>query len=331
MTPIWSNNPQQCVFGKFTIRHSVHTRKQLFVFFSEILARGWRSFPFCQLDKHLIFLYSTASPSLFILWDALSANPPEQRLFSFALVPVAAAPDATAASQEDKSLPGVNRVCPPRLRWLSASKGGRFSSSFEPLPSSFRCFLLLVLSQREMTIAAKYRTDEWRSGVCLLLPFTFRCCRCICKCHWENTRVYMRVQERFREYRTRKYRISIFEKYVSVCDLTHKKVLVIVYFVPKEYWFLRYEKYRKRDTIKIVLIKCLQGWLKTSIANTFEDSYLGHRVRVSNIFTKIGLTMRLGLPGDRFSCFFLSVQKWSGMVVDTCSCCMLQWLVSSDI
>lgn len=182
------------IFGEFN-NNSVYTRKQLF---SEIWARQQRSFPFCQLDKHLIFLYSFASPSLFIPRNALSANPLGQRLFSFALVPVAAAPDATAVSQEDKSLPGVNLVCPPRLRRLSVPKGGRFSSSFEPLASSFRCFLLLVLSQREMTIAAKYRTNEWHSGVCLLLSFTLRCCRAICKCHWENTRVYVGVQERFR-------------------------------------------------------------------------------------------------------------------------------------
>lgn len=200
-------------------------------------------------------------------------------------------------------MPGVNRVCPPRLRQLSASKGGRFSSSFEPLPSSFRCFLLLVLSQREMTIAAKYRTDEWRSGVCLLLPFTFRCCRAICKCHWENTLVYMRVQERSREYRHRKYRISIFEKYVPVYDSTHiLKSIGNRLLCSKRVLVFTIRKVSKERYYKIVLIKCRQGWLKTFITDTFENSYLGH-ARVSNIFTKIGLTMILGLPGDRFSCF----------------------------
>lgn len=87
-----------------------------------------------------LFSYTRpTSPSLFIPRNALSANPPGRRLFSFALVPVVAAPDATAASQEDKSLPGVNRVCPPRLRRRSAPKGGRLPSSFELLPAAF-CF-----------------------------------------------------------------------------------------------------------------------------------------------------------------------------------------------
>lgn len=94
------------------------------------------------------------SPFLFIPRNALSANPPRRRLFSFALAPLVAAPDATAASQEDKSLPGVNRVCPPRLRRRSAPKGGRFPSSFELLPDPRRFLLsVLPLSQRETTIA----------------------------------------------------------------------------------------------------------------------------------------------------------------------------------
>lgn len=149
-----SNNPQQRVFDKFNNK-AFGENSFLYIYFFEDSAVS--VLPARQAPYFLIL--ALASPSLFIPRNALSANPPRQRLFSFALV---AGCDRRQPARKISPPSGVNRVCPPRLRRHSEADEGwpvfffvRSSSRFLAVSPSF--FLLLVLPQREMTIAAKYR------------------------------------------------------------------------------------------------------------------------------------------------------------------------------
>lgn len=118
------------VFDKYNNKtHSVYTWKQLFVFF-----RRFDRFRFASSTSTLFsYTRSRRRPSSFCGMHFRQIRPGNDfsRLRSFALPRRRMRPPP---ARKISPRPGVNRVCPPRLRRLSGTRGGRFSSSFEALP-----------------------------------------------------------------------------------------------------------------------------------------------------------------------------------------------------